>query len=589
MGDLHVAQIKRRLQGTTYPHIDVSDLTAHSEEHVEQARLTRALAAFVLTKIAGLSDEDAAQSVTDGPDDNGIDAIAFVDSETPRLFVVQSKWSDTGNKGASLEDMMKFQKGLADLVSMNWARFNDKVKDRVPELDDTLLNTDLRIEVIFASMGTPTVAEGVRGHMNDYVATLNDPTEVAVFTYANQGFIYKLLVDETRSSQIDLTVELSDWGRLEGPPDAVYGHVSGTEVAGWLRDHGDFLLSRNVRVVLPNSEVNNSVLETVVDTPDSFWYFNNGVTALCESIDKAPAGGPERRQGTFGLKGVSVVNGAQTVGTLSRALRLGKQAELDSVRVMVRFISLESAPEDFGKRVTRATNTQNVIGGRDFVGLDPEQARLRDDFSVDNLTYAIRSGEERPDPEKGCEFGEAAVALACAHSAALATQAKREVSRLWDDTSKSPYKVLFNAETNHLRVWRTVQILRAIDSELESERSSLDNRTKGYAIHGNRLIAHVIFDRLDMSRIKDHAANWIPVVQHAREMTLPTLHAMTDAGESEYGGTPLACSRTRPRPTGSPSLRSRRSGLSNAPGHLFTAAAVYSEGADHFWASLCWQ
>lgn len=123
MGDLHVAQIKRRLKDTTYPHVDVSDLSAHSAEHVEQAQLTRALAAFVLTKVAGQSDEDAARAVTDGPDDNGIDAIAYVESETPRLYVVQSKWSDAGTKGASLEDMMKFQKGLADLVSMNWARF----------------------------------------------------------------------------------------------------------------------------------------------------------------------------------------------------------------------------------------------------------------------------------------------------------------------------------------------------------------------------------------------------------------------------------------------------------------------------------
>ncbi|OBH08177.1 hypothetical protein A9X04_23720 [Mycobacterium sp. E3247] len=536
VGDLHVAQIKRRLKDTTYPHIDVSDLGAHSEEHVEQARLTRALAAFVLTKVAGLSDEDAARSVTDGPDDNGIDAIAYVDSETPRLYVVQSKWSDTGNKGASLEDMIKFQKGLADLVSMNWSRFNDKVNARVPELDDILLNTDLRIEVIFASMGTPVVADNVRGHMDDYIATLNEPTEVAVFNYANQGYIYKLLVDETRSSQIDLTVELSDWGRLEGPPDAVYGHVSGTEVAGWLRDHGDFLLSRNVRVVLPNSEVNNSVLETVIDTPENFWYFNNGVTALCESIDKAPAGGPERRQGTFGLKGVSVVNGAQTVGTLARALRQGKQTELDSVRVMVRFISLESAAQDFGKRVTRATNTQNVIGGRDFVGLDPEQARLRDDFSVDNLIYVIRSGEARPDPDKGCEFGEAAVALACARSASLATQAKREVSRLWDDTTKSPYKELFNAKTTHLRVWRSVQILRAVDHELDRLRSGLDNRTRGYAVHGNRLIAHVVFARLDLTGIEDHTADWAPMLARATGLTAEVLRTMKNKGEAEYGG-----------------------------------------------------
>ena len=536
MGDLHVAQIKRRLKDTTYPHIDVSDLSAHSVDHIEQAKLTRALAAFVLTKLAGLDNETAALAVTDGTGDNGIDAVAIVDSDPPRLYVVQTKWSDAGNKGAALDDMIKFEKGLADLVSGNWHRFNDKVKDRQPELDRILLSTDLRIEVVFASMGTPAVAEAVRGHMDDYIIKLNDPTEVAVFTYANQGFIYKLLVDETRSSQIDLTVEMSDWGRLEGPPDAIYGHVSGTEIAGWLRDHGEFLLARNVRVVLPNSEVNNSVLETITDTPESFWYFNNGVTALCESIDKAPAGGPERRQGTFGFKGVSIVNGAQTVGTLARALRLGRTTELDTIRVMVRFISLESVAEDFAKRVTRATNTQNVIGGRDFVGLDPEQARLRDDFSVDGLTYAIRNGEERPEPDKGCEFGEAAVALACAHSAALATQAKREVSRLWDDTSKSPYKVLFNSTTNYLRVWRAVQVLRAIDHVLEAARSDLDNRTKGYSIHGNRLIAHIIFTRLDLSGIETPSADWGPVVDEARAMTLPTLQVVKDLGESEYGG-----------------------------------------------------
>lgn len=537
MGDLHVAQIKRRLKDTTYPHIDVSDLSKHGADFVEQARLTRALAAFVLTKVAGLSAEDAAGCVTDGPKDNGVDAIAFVDSEPPRLYLIQSKWTDAGNGGgATLDEMMKFQKGLADLVTMNWERFNDKVAARVAELDSALLNTDLRIEVIFVTMGSPQVAPAVAGHMDDYIATLNDPTEVALFTYLNQGAIYKLLVDATLSAQIDLTVELSDWGRLEGPPDAVYGHVGGAEVAGWLRDHGPNLFDRNVRLVLSNSEVNASVLETVEESPERFWYFNNGVTALCESIDKAPAGGTERRQGTFGLKGVSIVNGAQTVGTLARALRAGKQQELDAVRVMVRFISLESAPEDFGKRVTRATNTQNVIGGRDFVGLDPEQTRLRDDFSVDGLVYAIRSGEERPDPEKGCEFTEAAVALACARSSALATQAKREVSRLWDDTSKAPYKALFNASTTYLRIWRSVQILRAVEAELDRLKGGLGNRERGYAVHGNRLVVHVVFAKLDSAGFEDPATDWDLALAQVPELTAKALHTMTEKGEAEYSG-----------------------------------------------------
>lgn len=537
MGDLHVAQVKRRLKDTTYPHIDVSDLNKHGAGFVEPARLTRALAAFVLTKVAGLSAEDAAACVTDGPDDNGVDAIAFVDSEPPRLYLIQSKWTDVGNGGgATLDEMMKFQKGLSDLVTMKWERFNDKVTARVSELDDALLKTDLRIEVIFVTMGTPQVAPAVAGHMDDYITTLNDPTEVALFTYLNQAAVHKLLVDDNLSAQIDLTVELSDWGRMEGPPDAVYGHVGGAEVAGWLRDHGPHLFDRNVRLVLSNSEVNASLLRTIEDSSERFWYFNNGVTALCKSIDKAPAGGPERRQGTFGLKGVSIVNGAQTVGTLARALRLGKQQELDAVRVMVRFISLEAAPEDFGKSVTRATNTQNVIGGRDFVGLDREQTRLRDDFSVDGLIYAIRSGEERPDPEKGCEFTEAAVALACARSSGLATQAKREVSQLWADTSKAPYKALFNANTTYLRVWRSVQILRAVEAELDRLKGGLGNRERGYAVHGNRLVAHIVFAKSDSAGIEYPGADWGLVLSRVPGLTAKVLHTMTEKGEAAYGG-----------------------------------------------------
>ena len=220
----------------------------------------------MLTKIAGLSDEDAAQSVTDGPDDKGIDAIAYVDSETPRLYVVQSKWSDTGTKGASAEDMMKITKGLSDLVSDKWDRFNDKVKARASELDDVLLKTNLRIEVIFASMGTPAVADNVREHMDDYLSAFNDPTELAVFTYANQGFIYKLLVDETQPSQIDLTIELSDWGRLQR---AAQMRSTATSAEPRLRDGSATMATFSSRAtfgwLLPNSEVNNLVLETITD------------------------------------------------------------------------------------------------------------------------------------------------------------------------------------------------------------------------------------------------------------------------------------------------------------------------------------
>ena len=77
----------------------------------------------------------------------------------------------------------------------------------------------------------------------------------------------------------------------------------------------------------------------------------------------------------------------------------------------------------------------------------------------------------------------------------FAVQAKREIGRLWEDTDKAPYKVLFNSGVSGLSIWKSVQTLRIIDDELNRlERNTHDGRNRLLAIHGNRFIAHLIFD-----------------------------------------------------------------------------------------------
>lgn len=385
MGQLHITQVEKRLRSTVYDSIDVSDLAAQQPADVERARLSRSLAAFVVHKMSGISPEDAAQSVTDGSGDNGIDAIAVL-PDLSRIIVVQAKWSAEGKGGPSLDDTLKLRQGLHDLVTTNWTAFHGKTADRSDEIEALLLQPSVTIDVVFAHMATGQLADAVRKPIDDYLQDLNDPTETATFTYMGQLQIHRLLVEEQQSSKIDLSLEVSDWGRIDGPPLAIYGRVRAAEIADWLAKHGSGLLAKNVRVVLPDSEVNHSLVATITNAPESFWYYNNGITVLCEDITKAPAGGADRRTGTFAFSGVSVVNGAQTVGSLHRARLQGRDAELERANVMVRFISLQDTTDTFASDVTRATNTQNRIGGRDFLSLDPQQARLRDEFAVEQLS-----------------------------------------------------------------------------------------------------------------------------------------------------------------------------------------------------------
>ncbi len=162
---------------------------------------------------------------------------------------------------------------------------------------------------------------------------------------------------------------------------------------------------------------------------------------------------------------------------------------------MVRLISLEGCPPDFGFDVTRATNTQNRIEKRDFAALDKEQARLRSELLLSlGKEYVFRTGDRSPLPEKGCTLDEATVALACANSDInYCMTAKREVSKLYEDVQQPPYTVLFNPSLTALKLWRAVEVLRKVDTFLREAQSRTDGKDRLIAIHGNRLLLHLVF------------------------------------------------------------------------------------------------
>ena len=91
MSELQVRHIASMLKKSYSDKIDVSDCLTTKIEDKEALLLTRAYAAYSLQVIAGVSEDVAANSITDGSNDNGIDAVLF-DRITKILWLVQSKW-----------------------------------------------------------------------------------------------------------------------------------------------------------------------------------------------------------------------------------------------------------------------------------------------------------------------------------------------------------------------------------------------------------------------------------------------------------------------------------------------------------------
>jgi hypothetical protein len=251
--------------------------------------------------------------------------------------------------------------------------------------------------------------------------------------------------------------------------------------------------------MLGETDVNVEMRQTLEKRPEQFWYFNNGVTVVARKASRAMAGGTGTDFGMFHCEDVSIVNGAQTVGTIGKYAE-GNAKAVEQAQVSLRII-VRGDDQYFGDEVTRTNNRQNRIENRDFVALDPEQGRIRTELAIDEIEYQLVRSEVVVRSEKAFDLVEATTALACASSTIrLPVQLKREIGKLWDDMSKAPYKELFNASVPGLHVWRCVQVQRKIDQALDTYSARTKMRSHvGVTTHGNRLIAALVFEKLPVA------------------------------------------------------------------------------------------
>jgi hypothetical protein len=358
---------------------------------------------------------------------------------------------------------------------------------------------------------------------------------LVTYQVLSQKELYNAAAGLAEGTPIDLDILIRDWGQMDHPYLAYYGQLDAMDIASWWQLYSNRLFAPNLRKFLGNTDVNESITSTLINTPEKFWYFNNGITILCETVNQKPIGKGSTKSGVFECTGVSIVNGAQTVGSIAKAFASDPE-KVRLARVSARLISLNNCPEGFATEITRAANTQNKIENRDFVSLDSEQERLQTDLRIlCDKEYVYKGGDQKPKEDIGCDLEEATVALACADAdLELAVQAKREIGKLWEATEKPPYKLLFNSNLSAIRLWRSVEILRIVENELKKLQNELERRNKLIAIHGNRFILYRIFKSLPIANFDDMEFDFEPIKMYASNKTRYALFDLIEIVNSKY-------------------------------------------------------
>ncbi|GIO33670.1 MULTISPECIES: AIPR family protein [Paenibacillus] len=498
MSIIHVTQIKNYLLRAYKGLIDLSDCNPNENENFF---LTRALTAYAIQNLAQVDPATASKYVVDGSNDNGIDGIYF-DDKMKVLYIVQSKWIGNGTGEPENGDIKKFIAGTKDLVNFEFNIFNNKVK----ALSDIVMNAindfNIKIQIVLAYTGI-NLSEMSKRDFANFENDMNDANDILSTTILNQTRLHDSLKTGVSGEPIHLEIGIKEWGKKDAPLKAYYGQVNGNEIADWWNKYDNRLFTKNLRELIGDTEINRDIRLTIEKDPDNFWYFNNGITIICKSISKSALGGGDNSFGQFKCEDVSIVNGAQTVGTIGKYSVLKDNKEkLEKIFVHVRIISLENTDEEFGKNITKNNNRQNKIENRDFVALDPEQSRIQTELAIEKINYYIMRTETQNKKENSFDLVDSTTALACAFNRpSIAVQLKREIGKLWENIEKYPYTALFNPGVSGIYVWRCVKIQRGIDEAIHKLSLNKLNRDYSMAIHGNRIIAHLIFQELPLSEI----------------------------------------------------------------------------------------
>ena len=67
--------------------------------------------------------------------------------------------------------------------------------------------------------------------------------------------------------------------------------MGGTEVGNLFKDKGVRLFARNIRGYLGNTEINRVMKNTIEKESEYFWYYNNGITIVCDEARQIKDGG----------------------------------------------------------------------------------------------------------------------------------------------------------------------------------------------------------------------------------------------------------------------------------------------------------
>jgi len=282
---------------------------------------------WMLTNVFEETVENAENAIIDGPDDCGIDAVLRYEKQ---ITLIQSKFGESHDIGMIdkfVKDVERFKNADQSSIKRNdlsylWNEINQKgVKVHLAYVTDQQADYDSDVvQVIGMAQTVHILSERKMKPEKGHKATIN-------------------YLDGYQRNNI------------------FYCTVRAREIAG-LVEKNRYILDNNIRHHLGHRmKVNKGIRNTLEECPEKFAEYNNGLTMTSVDFNAL--------EGKIECDSPIIVNGAQTSHGI---LDVSKKTKNLDAEIQLKIIKTDD--EEQQKNITRFSNSQNAVKGKDLVALE---------------------------------------------------------------------------------------------------------------------------------------------------------------------------------------------------------------------------
>lgn len=337
--------------------------------------------------------------ITDGSRDLSIDAC-YIDEANKEINLFQFKYTErfetakkkNGIKEKELNDLIVKLGTIWDRDESYLKRASVKLKEPIQEIWGAFEKGFIKTNVYLVTNHQITLDKGSRIKAEKQIKD-KFRAELKVLSLDE---LVKLIIKK-EFDPVDIKLQLKGKNYFEestGNIRALIAEVNSLNfIESILNNKSEMIeevFNENVRVYLrSNTKINKQIYNSIESEENyKFFYYNNGITAICDSFEHNRSDSP-----LVTLKNFQIVNGGQTMHSIYEAYKNGLKNKINDIYLLLRIYEVKN--REVGQEIARFTNTQNPVKNRDIMSNDLVQIKLQKELRHEGFYYERKKYEYR--------------------------------------------------------------------------------------------------------------------------------------------------------------------------------------------------